>query len=118
MSARRTAIVIGGGVSGLASAALLARDGYDVELHDRGEVVGSVNLYAASARAFEGLHDELATIFGAWAPGAVTNADLSFATRDTARSAPRTLQENAAVDRAAKLLAAAADLTADEARDR
>lgn len=40
MSARRRAVVIGGGVSGLASAALLARDGYAVELHDQGEVVG------------------------------------------------------------------------------
>lgn len=84
---------------------------------DNGEVVGTINLYAASARAFDGLHDELATIFGAWAPGAVTNADLSFATRGTAEEAPRTLQEKATVDRAARMLAAATDLTAEEARD-
>lgn len=85
-------------------------------LHD-GDVVGTVNLYAASAQAFTGVHEELATIFGAWAPGAVTNADLSFSTRDTAREAPQTLRDRARVDRAVEMLAAAADLTAEEARD-
>ncbi|MEO7058422.1 MAG: phytoene desaturase family protein [Lapillicoccus sp.] len=39
MTARR-AVVIGGGVAGLASAALLARDGYDVELLERNASLG------------------------------------------------------------------------------
>jgi phytoene dehydrogenase-like protein len=30
----RTALVIGGGISGLATAALLARDGWRVDLHE------------------------------------------------------------------------------------
>ena len=47
-------------------------------------VVGSVNLYAAAPGAFRGLHKEIAEILHAWAPGAVTNADLSFQTRRTA----------------------------------
>ena len=84
---------------------------------DDGDVVGSVNLYAASAQAFTGVHEEVATIFGAWAPGAITNADLSFATRETARKAPQTLRDRARVDRAVEMLAAAADLTAEEARE-
>ncbi len=83
---------------------------------DDGDVVGTVNLYAASAQAFAGVHDELATIFGAWAPGAITNADLSFSTRETAREAPQTLRDRARVDRAVGMLAAAADLTTEEAR--
>ena len=82
---------------------------------DDGGVVGTVNLYAASAQAFTGVHDELATIFGAWAPGAITNADLSFATRGTAREAPQTLRDRARVDQAVRMLAAAADLTTEEA---
>ena len=53
-----------------------------------GSVVGTVNLYAASAGAFRGLHREIAAVFGAWAPGAITNADLSFQTRRTAEEAP------------------------------
>lgn len=83
---------------------------------DDGEVVGSVNLYAASARAFVGLHNALATIFEAWAPGAVTNADLSFATRDKARQAPQTLRDDATIQRAVGMMAAATDLTVEEAR--
>ncbi|AUG29336.1 MULTISPECIES: phytoene desaturase family protein [Microbacterium] len=36
----RTALVIGGGISGLATAALLARDGWQVELHEAGDALG------------------------------------------------------------------------------
>jgi hypothetical protein len=51
-------------------------------------VVGSVNLYAASRNAFGDMHQEIADVFHAWAPGAVTNADLSFDTRKAAEQAP------------------------------
>ncbi len=54
--------------------------------HGRG--VGTVNLYAASARAFTGLHQDIADVFGAWAPGAVVNSDLSFRSRRTVEVAP------------------------------
>lgn len=36
----RTALVIGGGISGLATAALLARDGWEVELHEASPALG------------------------------------------------------------------------------
>lgn len=40
MSGARNAVVIGGGIAGLASAALLARDGWSVDLLDRGDALG------------------------------------------------------------------------------
>lgn len=69
-------------------------------------VVGSVNLYAGVAGAFKGHHDDLANIFGAWAPGAVTNADLSFSTRAVAERAPQQLAHQALIHLAAGMLAA------------
>ena len=82
----------------------------------RGRVVGTVNLYAASARAFAGLHREIADIFGAWAPGAVTNADLSFRTRRTAEKAPATMRAAMRVDIAIGILMERASVDADQAR--
>ncbi len=81
-------------------------------------VVGTVNLYAASRRAFVGHHDDLAAVFGAWAAGAVADADLSFATRDEAREAPRRVQDQNSVDVAIGVVAAQLDLdvVAAEAR--
>jgi len=71
-----------------------------------GRVEGTVNLYAASARAFVGLHQELAEVFGAWAAGAVTNADLGFRTRTEARAAPQRLREQHVIDVATGIVAA------------
>ncbi|MCW2816978.1 MAG: hypothetical protein JWN84_4433 [Nocardioides sp.] len=71
----------------------------------QGRVTGSVNLYASAPTAFDGQHAALADVFGAWAEGAVSNADLSFDTRTTAReslSAQRSLVD---VIRATALLA-------------
>lgn len=70
-----------------------------------GEVVGSVNLYAGSDQAFTGHHEAVARIFDAWAPGAVTNADLSFSTRLTAEHAPEHLRGMLRVEVAAGILA-------------
>ena len=71
----------------------------------RDGVIGTVNLYAASRQAFEGHHEQLAELFGAWAEGAVTNADLSFRTRELARQAPIRVRERAAIDVAVGILA-------------
>jgi GAF domain-containing protein len=67
-------------------------------------VVGSVDLYASSGQAFTGHHRELATLFGAWAPGAVTNADLSFTTLLEARRAPQLLKDEVTVHVAVGIL--------------
>jgi GAF domain-containing protein len=58
-----------------------------------GTVVGSVNLYGGSGNAFTGHHEAIARIFDAWAPGAVTNADLEFTTRRNAEQAPRRIRD-------------------------
>ncbi len=78
-------------------------------------VTGSVNLYAASANAFTGHHQELAEVFDAWAPGAVTNADLAFATRSAAQAAPQVLRDQATIETAVGYLMAAKNLDAAHA---
>lgn len=84
---------------------------------DRSKVViGSVNLYAGASGAFEGLHREIAEIFDAWAPGAVTNADLSFQTRRTAEDAPERLRVAMQVEMAVGLLMSTRSIDADAAR--
>ena len=84
----------------------------------RGQVIGTVNLYAASDDAFADKHDALAGVFGAWAPGAVANADLSFSTRHRAEQAPEQLRQQALLDTAAGIVAVDHDLTVEEARER
>jgi GAF domain-containing protein len=71
-----------------------------------GRVAGTVNLYAASRRAFVEHHEELAAIFGAWAAGDVANADLSFTTRKEAEQAPQRLANQNIVDLATGIVAA------------
>jgi GAF domain-containing protein len=81
-----------------------------------GQVMGSINLYAASPDAFTGKHEEVAAVFGAWAPGAVANADLSFLTRRTAEQAPRLLYEEMRIQVAVGVLIASERLDDDAAR--
>jgi transcriptional regulator with GAF, ATPase, and Fis domain len=83
-----------------------------------GRVAGSVNLYAATPHAFDGHHDELARIFHAWAPGAVTNADLSFATRGVAEHAPDVLRDDIALAIASSLIANQDDISVEEGLQR
>ncbi|MBD3926244.1 ANTAR domain-containing protein [Nocardioides cavernae] len=79
-------------------------------------VVATVNLYGSSTDTFEGRHQQLADVFGAWAPGAVTNADLSFSTRRAAEQAPDQLEQLALVDTATGIIAAAREIPVTEAR--
>ena len=83
---------------------------------DGDEVTGSVNLYGHTEHTFDGLHSELADVFRAWAPGAVTNADLAFSTRRLAERAPARLREDALVDTAVGILAASRAISFDTAR--
>jgi GAF domain-containing protein len=83
-----------------------------------GRVEGTVNLYAASRRAFVGHHEALAEIFGAWAAGAVANADLSFATRRAAQAAPDQIRQQNLVDVAIGILAAELEVDVKQAEER
>lgn len=71
-----------------------------------GRAVASVHLYAAADGAFDGLHDAVAQACGGWRPGAVTNADLCFDTRDSAALAPEVLRRQMVVNQAVGILAA------------
>jgi GAF domain-containing protein len=83
-----------------------------------GHVVGSVNLYASGEYAFDGHREALAEVFGAWAGGAVANADLDFTTRQQAVKAPTTLQTNARIANAVGVIIAIQGVSAAEGRDR
>lgn len=85
-------------------------------LEDDASAVGSVNLYAARAGAFDGRHEEVAGIFGAWAPGAVRDADLGFETRSAARRAPSILRGQMRLHQAVGALVAAHAYDAVRAR--
>jgi GAF domain-containing protein len=85
-------------------------------IHVDGRVVGGVNLYAATPRAFEGREDRLAAILGAWAPGAVHNADLSFSTRAAARRAPQVLEDLTVLNQATGVVVAAHGVDMETAR--
>lgn len=83
-----------------------------------GRVVAGVNLYGATRDAFAKRHEAIADVCGAWAPGAVTDADLSFSTRDAAARTPERLRDRSAIDQAIGLLAAAHGLSAEAAVER
>jgi GAF domain-containing protein len=82
------------------------------------EVVGSVNLYASAPDAFAGHHEAVAAILGAWAPGAVTNADLEFSTRRTAEQAPGILRDEMRIQVAVGIIVASDGVDTDTARAR
>lgn len=83
--------------------------------HER--VVGTVNLYARSSAAFAGRADQLAEVFGAYAAGAIADADLAFRTREEAVRAPGQVRDQVLVETAAGLLTWELGVEVDEARD-
>ncbi len=101
-----------------ATAAYAVRSTLTLPVVSDGRVTGSVNLYAASRRAFVGLHERIAEHFGAWAPGAVSNADLAFTTRLDAAKAPERARQHTRVESAIGVLAAELGLDIETATDR
>ena len=85
-------------------------------IHTDGQVTGGVNLYSSAPDAFDGHHEALAAIMGAWAPGAVRDADLEFSTRSAAREAPQHLEDRAVLDQAAGVVMAERGIDEDTAR--
>jgi ANTAR domain len=99
-----------------ASAAAGVQSTLTLPVVDGDVVVSTVNLYGRANDTFTGKHELLAGVFGAWAPGVVANADLSFATRRAAEQAPTQLREAAVVDTATGMLAAERGVSVEEAR--
>jgi len=83
---------------------------------ENGRVVGGINLYAASSDAFVGHHEEVADAVGAWAAGAVTNADLEFSSRHRAARAPGQLRDQQMIEVAVGIIAAREHVDIDESR--
>ncbi|GAA2030842.1 GAF and ANTAR domain-containing protein [Terrabacter terrae] len=100
-----------------ASAAAGIRSSLSMPFRRRGVVTGGVNLYGAGRDSFEGHVEQLAELFGAWAPGAVANADLSFATRLEAVKSPQRLRGQAYLDQAIGFLVAARGLQPQAAEE-
>ncbi|MCD4535527.1 GAF domain-containing protein [Nocardioides sp. cx-169] len=101
-----------------ASAAASVASTLTLPILEEEQVIGSVNLYAATPDAFHGHHEEVAGIFGAWAEGAVTNADMSFATRELAEAAPGLLREELDLTVASGMVASREGIDLDSARRR
>ena len=104
-------------VFALASAAAGVASTLSMPVHRDGALAAGVNLYASTVDAFDGHHDEVAAIMGAWAPGAVRNADLGFATRGSARQAPSLLADRAAIDQATGIVMAGRGVDETTARE-
>lgn len=100
------------------SAAAGVRSTLTFPILNAGTVIGTVNMYGSTEDTFLDKHQELAHALQLWAPGAVTNADLSFSTLQDARCAPERLRTQTVVNAATGVLAAARGLTLDEAHDK
>ena len=101
-----------------ASAAAGIASSLTLPIEVRGEVMGSVNLYASRPDAFEGRQAALAEALGASAEGAVANADLSFSTRMEAARAPERYADQADVDIALGFICIRQDVDIALARER
>jgi GAF domain-containing protein len=99
-----------------ASAAAGVRSTLSFPLNYQGEVIGGVNLYASAENAFDGHEEELAAVFGTWAAEGVSNADMTFASRDRAEQGPSRVAEQSEIDMAIGVLMGRRGLGQDDAR--
>jgi GAF domain-containing protein len=99
-----------------ASAAAGVRSTLSFPLRFREEVIGGVNLYASAENAFSGREAELAAVFGTWAVEGVSNADMTFASRDRAEHGPTRIAEQSEIDIAVGVLMGGRGLGQQEAR--
>jgi GAF domain-containing protein len=83
-----------------------------------GEVIGAINLYAATSEAFEGHVQELAAALGGSAEGAISNADLSFSTRLKALAGPTAVADAEILDIAVGIIMERHGVNAGMARER
>lgn len=84
---------------------------------DLDRVTGSVNLFASSAQAFDSHHTIIAAIFGAWAAGAVSNANLGLDTLRVSQRAPEVLRAQDIINQAVGILTVRRNVNPEVARD-
>lgn len=101
-----------------AAAAQDVRSTLSLPLVAGGGVAGAVNLYAADPQAFVGREAQLREVVGGGQDLGVSNADLPFRTRESARRSPGTLDELDVVEQAVGFVMAEQRVGADEARRR
>ena len=102
----------------LADAAMGISSSLTIPLMEGGSAIGSVSFYATDRDALATRKDDLAHLCGAWADGAVANADLSFSSRLRAATGPAILDDQDRIDQAAGVAAEALGLPFEEARRR
>lgn len=85
---------------------------------DGDTVVAGINLYASMPDAFDGHHEEIATACGAWVDGAITNADMNFATRFWAAETPSRLRIGNLIDQAVGALMSIRGISAEGASEK
>jgi GAF domain-containing protein len=101
-----------------ASAASGVASSLSLPVYEGDTVVAGINLYGSTPDAFEGRQEALAEVLGASAAGAVSDADLSFASRERAVRTPDELRQRNDVDTATGLLAARYEESVEQAKDR
>lgn len=102
-----------------AAAATGVRSSLSLPLHGSGSTpLGALNLYASEPEAFRGREAQVAELFGAHVDELVTNADLSFRTREYARELPQRLDEHEQVNQAIGVLMGLHRWTEAAARER
>jgi hypothetical protein len=104
--------------SALEHAAPGIRSSLSLPVIESGMVVADVTVYGGTETTFAGLGDDVARIFGAWAGGAVSNADLAFDSRRDAAATLVRLTDLETVELAARILAEERGLDVDHVRAR
>jgi len=93
------------------------RSSLSLPLRDDGDrIVGALNLYATEPAAFQGREEIFAGLFGAKVTELVSNADLTFQTREWARELPDRLSARRKLETAVGVLVAMGGWTPDDAR--
>jgi len=85
---------------------------------DGDRVIGGVNLYGSRSDTFASRVEDVASIVGGWATGAVSNADLSFTTRLEAARAPQRLEDLQTINEAVSILVDSKGVTSTMARSK
>ncbi|WP_377644845.1 GAF domain-containing protein [Oryzobacter terrae] len=99
-----------------ASARHGVRSTLSMPIHHGGHLVGGVNLYAAEAEAFRGKAEDVAAVLGAWAPDAVSNADLTFSSRESATHALEAIDAESTLGQAMGVVMAGRGVDRETAR--